>query len=192
MALAYQRRYGLGDAQIDAQNRATADIGVILEQYANVKNSNQLTPAYVASAKAQIQTVVDNYRAGWSNTERGRAGGATLQNFISGQVFPGMERDLNMLTVPTAALSPAAPSGDLNATPQLAPYDPNIDYTINVGSGSASATPANIQISNTPAPPPGTASEPQNVSAPAWLKNPIVWIIGGLGLMALIRKGGNT
>lgn len=192
MALAYQKRYGLGDAQIDAQNRVGDIMAQVVASIAAATQSGTLTRDLILSGENRIQTAIDSYSQMWAGTTRGKAGLDTLQAFYINQLKPDMDRQL--ATIPTGeAYAPAAPTGDLNATPQLAPYDPGIDYSINVGipTGSAS-TPANIQISNTPGPPAGIATPAPNVAAPDWMKNPLLWIVGGIGLMFLLKKGGNS
>ena len=180
--------YGMGDAQIDAQNRATSDIGAIKAQYNAVKAGGQLTADFINSTKSQIQTVVDNYKNGWSSTSRGKAGGDTLQNFVSAQIYPELANDLNGLQTP-AILGPSAPVTDLNATPMLQPWTPGGSTNITIGGGS-SQTPGSVQASGTPGPPAGITVPADAPPAP-WYMNPLVWVAGGLGIMALLGKSSN-
>jgi hypothetical protein len=183
--------YGFGDAQIDAQNRATDQIGVVLTQYNATKTANQLTPGYIASAKMQIQAIVDAYKAAWGNTSRGQAGGVTLQSFIDGPVFSGMDQDMQTLSqISTPAqgfpIASVTPGADLTGG-----YIPNVGPTnVNISIPGSQSTPMAMGPSNTPGPPsgiviPGTTVD---VSAPDWLKSPLLWMAVGLGVILLMRE----
>jgi hypothetical protein len=180
--------YGFGDAQIDAQNRATDQIGVVLTQYNATKTVNQLTPGYIASAKTQIQAIVDTYKAAWSNTSRGQAGGVTLQSFIDGPVFSGMDQDMQTLS---QVSTPAQGFPVVAEIPTGGGYIPNVGPTnVNISIPGSQSTPMAMGPSNTPGPPsgiviPGTTVD---VTASDWMKNPLLWAMVGLGIVLMVRE----
>lgn len=186
--------YGLGDAQIDGQNRATNDIGVVLATYGNLSNAGQLTASYIQSAMNQIQGIVNTYAQQFGSTARGIAGKGTLQSFIDNQVFPQMRIDLQNASgnVPT---TPA--SMDFNDTSVTNPFlpSPQQPTTININSPSA-ATPANMQPSASPGPPsgieiPGTTVD-VTATAPAWYENPTYLLLAGLGIAVFLGSKGSN
>jgi hypothetical protein len=183
----------MGDAQIDAQNRATSDIGVIKNQYNAVKASGGLTRNFIQSTTQQIQQVINDYNALWGNTSRGAAGGQTLQAFFDSKMMPEFNNDLQSLPLDTTStgLTPP-PTTDVNATPMLVPYGGTPATTnIVIGGTPSSQTSANIQPSQSPGPPPGITVAPDVAPAP-WYMNPAVLLLAGVVLLPmLIGKSSN-
>ena len=179
--------YGFGDAQIDAQNRATDQIGAIKAQYNNLKAANQLTAAIITSTKSQIQAVIDTYNAAWGNTTRGAAGTRTLQSFVDSQIYPELDQDLqNVSQASTPSYSLLSPIALPSYTPSAA-----LPTNINISVPGSSSTPTAMSPSQTPGPPsgieiPGTSV---NVTASDWMRNPLLWAgIGLLGYFAMRER----
>lgn len=197
--LAYKRPYGLGDAQIDAQNNVEHQMGEVLAAYNAVKNAGNLSVAYIGSVQAQIQGFIDNYASQYANSSRGEAGRKTLQTFFDTKVKPGFLADLKLQMAGTNTETVVVPPpSDANASPVSPAYDPNTNYAITVNTGgNAPATPGNIApsqtpMTNSPEQPisiPGTVA---NVSAPDWLQNPLLWVGVGVGLLVLMSRSKNS
>lgn len=181
--------YTLGDAQIDAQNRTTSQIGDVLVQHDAQRDSGTLTADAVKGYINQIQGLIDNYAAQYGGTSRGAAGRITLQNFVDQNIFPAWQQEIQQLTPASQSISP-------NQTLPV-PVIPNAQgssgagiTTINIAPSSP-GTPAALQPSGTPAPPsgitiPGTT---QTVTAPPDYMQYALPIAVGLALwFAFVKK----
>ena len=178
--------YGLGDAQIDAQNRVVTNIDPILKAYDAMKNSGQLTASYVQGAMNQIQQLVTNYAQQYASTSRGEAGRVTLQTFIDTKIFPAWRADF-------AALSQSVPDSPIySGAPQSTPYNggtqPGTVVNILSPGGMDNGAVSAIQPSNSPGTPAGIQipGYETTVTAPApqWFESPYV-IAAGVGLLLL-------
>lgn len=178
--------YGLGDAQIDAQNRVTSDIGNVLVSYNSTKNAGQLTASFVQGAMNQIQQLVTNYAQQYASTKRGEAGRVTLQTFIDTQIFPAMRADF-------AALSQSAPGQTFDGSaPVSTPYNGGTGSStvVNVTSpgGTANGATSAMQPSQSPGAPAGIQipgyETTVTASAPAWYENP--YYLAAAAVIALV------
>lgn len=189
-----QRRglYGLGDAQIDAQNNVVRTMTRLMEELAAARSSGSITRTMIYNALSEMQNAITAYGQMYGGTDRGKAGLNDLWT-----LYYRLERDhqaeINSLPESYApSYVPSAPTGDLNASPVMTPYNPAIDYTINVGtSGNAASTAGNLQPSQTPGPPAGV-TVPQDSPAPSIFKNPLTFVAIGVALLYVIKKGGNS
>lgn len=182
--IAYRRQYGLGDAQIDAQNQVIRDIQTpFLDQYAAVKGTPAFTGAFITATMNGIQHLIDVYASQYAGirTSRGEAGRVTLQNFVDQNLFPAMRADYNSVVNSVSG-------GDTTTTPAPsdiytpAPYNPSINYNVEINPGAPSTqTPANFQPSGSPGAPAGLISIPgveQTVNADVlWYQKP-TFILG--------------
>jgi len=173
--------YGFGDAQIDAQNRATQDIGAIKAEYNNTKAAGQLTAGYINTTKSRLQSVVDTYKAAYGNTSRGAAGGVTLQTFLDTMIYPELDADMATVSPATSTTPSWFPTF---MQPSSTPSTPSSGVNVNITAPGSSATPIAMGPSASPGPPPGIEipGTTVDVSAPDWLKNPLLW--AGLALAA--------
>ncbi len=179
--------YGLGDAQIDAQNRVTSDIGQVLVAFDATNAAGQLTASYIQSAINQIQGFINTYANQYAGTSRGEAGRKTLQTFVDTKIFPSWRDMLANMSAPvdTSIYTGAPPS-----TPVNSGVNPGTVVNINSGGTSAGATNA-MQPSNTPNSPSGIQipgyETTVTASAPAWYESPYV-IAVGVGLLFLLMR----
>jgi hypothetical protein len=188
--------YGLGDAQIDAQNRVVQDIQTpYLDRYNATKGTPGFTQDFILQTINGIQQLVTNYAHQYASTSRGEAGRVTLQTFIDQKLFPAMRADF-------AAAQGASASPSTVAVPNqnqfgVNPFDgsPNaqpVNVNINTG-GTTDATAGNIQPSQSPGAPSGIqipGSETTVTAAPLqWYENPAMLALIGLGVFVLIGAG---
>jgi len=184
--------YGLGDAQIDAQNRTTDQIGQVGAAYSAVKNGGGLTVAYIQNAVNQIQGLINAYKSQYGTTQRGGAGAATLQNFVDTQIFPTMQSDLQTVA---AVASGALPTGTLPGGFDLGPggggsstnYNISLSPGMTATPGASDATAGNTQASGSPGPPsgitiPGTSID-VTATSPSWYENPMYLMLAGIGVL---------
>jgi hypothetical protein len=186
--------YGLGDAQIDAQNRATDQIGQIKAQYNALKSTGQLTAAIIDSTRNQILNVIDLYDKSYGITDRGKAGTGTLTRFVTGYIFPELDKDMASINagVPTSPLTNGGPITDADGIPVPAAYVPGNDYTINVNPAGAVETAGNQQPGNTPGPPPGITIPGTTTTVTANAIPTAAYIVGGIVLLMLLFDGKNS
>lgn len=187
--------YGLGDAQIDAQNRTTDQIGSVLAAYGTVKNSGGLTVGYIQGAMNQIQGLIEVYKTQYATTSRGKAGAVTLQTFVDNQVFPAMRIDAQNAAnaVPGASSISVPDYGGNNTVFQPVPFGGNTPTVININQpGQSGATAGNIQPSETPGPPSGISIPGTSVDVTAeplqWWENPGILIAIGIGALFLFTS----
>lgn len=186
--------YGLGDAQIDAQDRVGQLFASVLSSYNAVKAAGKLTVEYINNAMAQITQSVDDYARQYASTSRGQAGNIYLQN-LAQQIFnDNMRKDLNAFSQSPIVPGSVDYSGG-SGSPGLVfgpAVQPNI--IINAG-GNAAETPGNTQPSYTPGPPsgitiPGTEVD-VTASAPSiFEEHP--WMILAAGLAVVYLLGGKN
>lgn len=152
------RSYQLGDAQIDAQNQASRDIGAVVDQYGLTKNAGQLTPNYIQAAMSQLQSIVNNYKAAYGGlgpygaATRGSAGAITLQTFLDGTILPGMVADLSAMLNSAGPIQTVVSPSQVDNQVQLRPYA-GLPNTTNISvavPGISPSFPSNVGPSLTP------------------------------------------
>lgn len=185
--------YTLGDAQIDAQNRTTDQIGQVGNAYSAVKNAGGLTVSYIQSAMNQISGLIDSYNNQYGGTSRGKAGTTTLANFVNQQIFPTMQSDLAAAANASGTQSPVIPGG-VSVDPTTIPFDfapnPNSNYNITINpSGNSVSTPGDTSPSQSPGPPSGIVIPGTSVDVVGqleWYQNPAMLALIGIGIAIII------
>ena len=185
--------YQLGDAQIDAQNRAGDQMAQIIAAYTAQKNAGTLTASYINGAINGLQQAVATYKATYYNTSRGKAGGDYLQGLVNGSLVPPMQADLAALTGQPAPVSTggftAIPMD--NSQPFNAGTNPSTVVNINAGATDAGAINA-MQPSASPGAPSGIQipgyETTVHASLPSWYEDPKILIALGIVAFLVLRQ----